>query len=80
MVQIGEKLLGSHQIVGGYLPELLFPRMLNHIVELGGDLRGQMAQIVEAFGQQTEVVVRHNTVVVDVQNAMEGTHFAAPEG
>lgn len=79
MVQIGEELLGSYQIVWGYLPELLFPSMLDHIVEFGSDLWGQMAQIAKAFGQQTKVVEGHDAVVINVQNAVESTHFAAPE-
>lgn len=54
--------------------------MLDHIVKLGGHLRGQMAQVIEAFGQQTKVVERHDAIVVHVQDAVQGAHLATPEG
>lgn len=38
-----------------------------------------MTQIDKTFGQQCKVIVRDDTIVIYVHNAMQCAHLAAPE-
>lgn len=79
MMHLSQILFGADQIVWRDLAPLLFPRLLQHLQEFLVSIGFQVAESRKLLGQQFEIVIRDDTVIVDIQQAVQGAHLAAPE-
>lgn len=79
MMHFCQVLLDVDQVVWRRFAPLGLPGSLQHIVELFLLLGVQVAERGECVGQQFEVLVRDDAVVVHVEQAVQCAHLAAPE-
>lgn len=79
VMHFSEILFGIHQVVWSDFTPLCLPGLLQNIQKFDVGFGLQMSQRSKFLGEHFKIIIRNDTVLIHVEDVVQGAHFSTPK-